>query len=278
MYPFSRLPTYSLPRPYFSKLHHHPTKECRLPLLSFFSTFFEVSAFLNFPSTAFCDSLCGRSFVRFSFFVCSLYLRDFSSLPASLFLVPSPSYLSPPFDSKPIKIQFSLPSLVRLLPPGKAGTRAQLWSPTCALLRFLRAEQSSVPAAHREPSQHPPPAPRAHPPQLQLRGTPAPRDPPRPSPSAARSGQQQGMPGGRAGRRPRSTPGGAAQPTHSNPPLPGAAVPARPLAAWGLASREARAAGRQSLAIRGPLHVHPRKPGQDAPTPTALQLDSLGWG
>lgn len=58
MYLFSRLPTYSLPRPYFSKLHHHPTKECRLPLLSFFSTFFEVSAFLNFPSAAFCDSLC----------------------------------------------------------------------------------------------------------------------------------------------------------------------------------------------------------------------------
>lgn len=138
---------------------------------------------------------------------------------------------------------------------------------------------SQQPTESLPATRHPPPAPRAHPPQLQLRGTPAPRDPPpRPSPSAARSGQQQGMPGGRAGRRPRSTPGGAAQPAHPNPPLPGAAVPARPLTAWGLASREARAAGRQSLTIGGPLHVHPRKPGQDASTPTALQLDSLGWG
>lgn len=163
---------------------------------------------------------------------------------------------------------------------GKADTRAQVWSPTCALLRFRRTEQSNVLAAHREPSRHTPHAPLAHPPQLRIRGSPAPRGPPRPSPSATRSGQQRGMPGGRAGRGPRSTPGWAAQSAHPNPPLPGAAVPTRPLAAWGLASREARAARRQSLAIRGPFHVHPLKPGQEggAPTPTALQLAILGWG
>lgn len=155
-----------------------------------------------------------------------------------------------------------------LLRPGKVGTAAQVWSPTCALLRFRRAEQSSVLAAHREPSRHPPPA-SGHPPLVltHLNCSPGLRRLP-----AVPPGQVRVLPvaassvacreGGRADD-PDPPPGGAAQPAHPNPPLPGAAVPARPLAAWGLASREARAAGRQSLAIGGPLHVHPGKPGQE---------------